>query len=197
MNNGYMKLADMGLCKFLPRRDDRMSGRSLAFTMCGTPEFLAPEFIFSRGYDHRVDWWAYGCVVFEMLFGRNPFEMGDLKQTFNAITKVGSGEGKLDIDSHVERDNPPLTDFLRRLLCSQDVRLGCKNSDEISGHEFFGQMGFDWATFDRLEMLPPVKPTRSLQERYQERPGHPGQFFFDEVPEYTGSDDWNLEFGHE
>ena len=84
MNNGYLKLADMGLCKYLP-------GDNVTYTMCGTPEFLAPEFIFKRGYDRRVDWWAYGCILFEMLSARNPFANENLKKMFEAVTAIGTG----------------------------------------------------------------------------------------------------------
>lgn len=90
--NGRVKLADFGLSKELPYNitvgDGTQSVCTLAFTMCGTPEFLAPEFIFSRGYDRKVDWWAFGCVVYEMLFSQSPFVNDDLKATFMQICDV-------------------------------------------------------------------------------------------------------------
>ena len=181
MNNGYLKLADMGLCKYLP-------GDNVTYTMCGTPEFLAPEFIFKRGYDRRVDWWAYGCILFEMLSARNPFANENLKKMFEAVTAIGTGEAKLQLDEQVERANPPLASFLRQLLCGLDTRLGATHADEVAQHAFFAQMGFDWERFDELQTIPPVKPTKTLQERYLERRGHPGQFYFDVAPAYVGTD---------
>ena len=39
--------------------------------MCGTPEYLAPEMIHGKQYDSAIDWWTLGCIVFEMLVGKN------------------------------------------------------------------------------------------------------------------------------
>ena len=53
-SDGYLKLIDFGMAKKLP-----VSGRT--FTLCGTPEFCAPEVIkvvtqgFSEGYDTSID----------------------------------------------------------------------------------------------------------------------------------------------
>ena len=67
--NGYIKLIDFGLAR-------RISESDVATTKAGTDEYMAPEMLASnhrRRYDKRIDWWAVGILLFEMLTGRTPF----------------------------------------------------------------------------------------------------------------------------
>jgi cGMP-dependent protein kinase 1 len=61
---GYPKLIDFGFAKVI-------TGKS--FTLCGTPEYLAPELILNRGHNMSVDYWAFGILVYEMQAGYSPF----------------------------------------------------------------------------------------------------------------------------
>jgi len=61
--DGFVKIADFGLCKEGMGYGDRTS------TFCGTPEFLAPEVLTEASYTRAVDWWGLGVLVFEMLVG--------------------------------------------------------------------------------------------------------------------------------
>jgi serine/threonine protein kinase/CRP-like cAMP-binding protein len=63
---GYVKLADFGFAKKLTE------GRKTQ-TLCGTPEYLAPEVLTGKGHDKGVDVWSLGILIFEMLVGMSPF----------------------------------------------------------------------------------------------------------------------------
>ncbi|TGZ68458.1 hypothetical protein CRM22_004257 [Opisthorchis felineus] len=64
-SEGYLKMADFGLCKEGMGPTDRTS------TFCGTPEFLAPEILTDRSYTRAVDWWGLGVLIYEMLVGED------------------------------------------------------------------------------------------------------------------------------
>jgi len=42
-------------------------------SVCGTPEYLAPEVLLKIGHGKPVDWWTLGCIIYEMLTGLPPF----------------------------------------------------------------------------------------------------------------------------
>lgn len=66
---GHIRLTDFGLSKqgIFKQNEDQ------TFTICGTPEYLAPEIIMGEGHGKAVDWWSLGTLIYEMLVGRPPF----------------------------------------------------------------------------------------------------------------------------
>ena len=68
-SQGHIKLTDFGLSKI------RKNEHEVAYTFCGTPEYLAPEVIKGEGHGKYVDYWSLGLIIFEMISGINPFKI--------------------------------------------------------------------------------------------------------------------------
>lgn len=66
--DGYLKLTDFGFAKQCDSR---------TYTLCGTPEYLAPEILLNKGHGKPVDWWCLGILIYEMLAGIDPFNDED------------------------------------------------------------------------------------------------------------------------
>jgi serine/threonine protein kinase len=54
---GHIKICDFGFAKIVQKE---------TWTVCGTPDYLAPEIIQSKGYGKAVDWWAFGVLIYEV-----------------------------------------------------------------------------------------------------------------------------------
>jgi G protein-coupled receptor kinase len=67
-SKGHCLLVDFGLAAFVGNSNGRISGR------CGTPGYYPVEVMEGKEYSVDADWWAYGCVLYEMLEGVMPFD---------------------------------------------------------------------------------------------------------------------------
>ena len=77
---GHCKLAHLGAAKI---------GGGQTRTRVGTPQYRAPEMSRGACYDAAVDWWALGCVLFELWSGK-PLFTGKIDDFFSAIASFSS-----------------------------------------------------------------------------------------------------------
>jgi len=141
--NGYLKLTDFGFAKYLDNEK--------TYTLCGTPEYLAPEIILNKGHGKPVDWWTMGILLYEMLVGIDPFSDDDPMQTYQKIIK-----GKINFPKDFDKNAKSLIKHL--LTADTTKRYGClKNGvKDILNHRLF--IGYDWKNFVFLKMEPPYIP---------------------------------------
>merc|ERR1719270_3210738 len=74
-----IKLGDFGLATKENFEGERKR------TLCGTPNYIAPEVLTKKGHSYEVDIWSIGCIMYTLLVGKPPFETQTLKDTYNRI----------------------------------------------------------------------------------------------------------------
>ncbi|XP_045348207.1 serine/threonine-protein kinase N1 isoform X2 [Leopardus geoffroyi] len=145
---GYVKIADFGLCKEGMGYGDRTS------TFCGTPEFLAPEVLTDTSYTRAVDWWGLGVLLYEMLVGESPFPGDDEEEVFDSIVN--------DEVRYPRFLSAEAIGIMRRLLRrNPERRLGSseRDAEDVKKQPFFRTLGWDTLLARRLP--PPFVPTLS------------------------------------
>ena len=145
---GYLKITDFGLAKILPH-DEK------ATSFCGTPEYLAPEIITGEGHNAAADWWSYGILIYEMLYGIPPFYNENQNIMYDKITQDKLRFIKISGVSDSAKD------LLKKLLNKKpEERLGSKGDfEEIKTHPFF--TGLDFNLLFQKKLPAPFKPSFS------------------------------------
>uniref|UniRef100_A0A8C3SLX1 Uncharacterized protein n=1 Tax=Chelydra serpentina TaxID=8475 RepID=A0A8C3SLX1_CHESE len=142
---GFVKIADFGLCKEGMGFGDRTN------TFCGTPEFLAPEVLTDTSYTRVVDWWGLGVLIFEMLVGESPFPGDNEEEVFDSIVNE-----EVRYPQFLSSEALPI---LRKLLQKcPERRLGAgeRDAEEIKTQPFFKEI--DWDALFARALKPPFVP---------------------------------------
>ncbi|KAB1280293.1 Serine/threonine-protein kinase N3 [Camelus dromedarius] len=143
---GFLKIADFGLCKEGIGFGDRTS------TFCGTPEFLAPEVLTQEAYTRAVDWWGLGVLLYEMLVGECPFPGDTEEEVFDCIVNADAPYPRfLSLQG---------LDLIHKLLQKcPEKRLGAgeRDAEEIKAQPFFRTT--DWQALLARAVRPPFVPT--------------------------------------
>uniref|UniRef100_A0A8C1U954 cGMP-dependent protein kinase n=1 Tax=Cyprinus carpio TaxID=7962 RepID=A0A8C1U954_CYPCA len=150
--DGYVKLVDFGFAK-------KLKCGQKTWTFCGTPEYVAPEIILSKGHGLSVDFWSLGILIFELLTGSPPFTGSDQMIIYTFILK---GIEKMDFPKKITKRPGDLI----RKLCRQNPseRLGnLKNGiTDIKKHRWF--TGFSWSGMKSRSLISPLK--REVRHTY-------------------------------
>lgn len=128
--SGYLKLSDFGFIK-------QLKPGERTYTLCGTPEYLAPEIILNKGHGRPVDWYTLGIFIYEMMAGRCPFMNEDPYEIFKMII-TQKIKFPVNFDSSAKS--------LIRKLTDHDLSKRYGNlksgSDDIKNHRFFNDVNF-------------------------------------------------------
>jgi CRP-like cAMP-binding protein len=137
--DGYCIMVDLGFAKIVVDK---------TYTLCGTPEYLAPEIIMSKGHDKAVDYWSFGVLIYEMLVGQSPFYLYGTDQVslFKRIVMV-----KYQCPPYVSDD---AQDVIKKLLTRRQAsRLGnlSRGYLDVKEHPWFNTLDFKKLTDKKLK----------------------------------------------
>eukprot|EP01105_Mastigella_eilhardi_P000268 TRINITY_DN1035_c0_g1_i1.p1 TRINITY_DN1035_c0_g1~~TRINITY_DN1035_c0_g1_i1.p1 ORF type:complete len:728 (-),score=166.31 TRINITY_DN1035_c0_g1_i1:79-2262(-) len=168
--SGHIVLTDFDLCKHAAKEttpqilksmfsDSRVRTEPGIVTnsFVGTEEYIAPEVIVGHGHTSSVDWWTFGILLYEMLYGFPPFRGKDKEDTFSQILLC-----TLKFPPHKFPISKQAKDIIKQLLrIEPNKRLGAENGAcDVKQHRFFA--GLKWSMI--RNQTPPIVPHLTDEE---------------------------------
>jgi len=182
--NGYCKLADFGLAKFLVGH---------TYTLCGTPDYMAPEVITGAGHTRAVDWWALGVVLYVLMARVLPFDAFTPAQIFAkakrgmepvlATTGFGGYKGAWI----------NMVAGLCKLEPSERLPVRKGGVSNVREHPWYTMVSFPWTQLFSRAAPPPYVPCVRTDEDLSNFEPNPADAP-PEVPYYDPGDDWDADF---
>ncbi|ODM16116.1 cAMP-dependent protein kinase type 2 [Aspergillus cristatus] len=157
--HGHLKITDFGFAKEVP---------DITWTLCGTPDYLAPEVVSSKGYNKSVDWWSLGILIFEMLCGFTPFwDSGSPVKIYENILR-----GKIKYPPYL---HPDAVDLLSQLVTADlTKRLGNLHggSEDVKRHPWFAEVTWDRLARKDIDApyVPPIRGGQGDASQYDRYP---------------------------
>lgn len=148
--DGYVRLTDFGLAKSNVIEAN-------ASTFCGTPEYLAPEFLVGSPHGRAVDWWSLGIMLYEMLFGIPPFYSENQNEMYEMILSA-----PLEFPEEVPLGDEG-KDLLTRLL-DRDPDTRLQDVEVFKTHPFFHDINFE--DLYQRKLPPPFKPNPDTLQNF-------------------------------
>mmetsp|Transcript_74595 Transcript_74595/g.159855 ORF Transcript_74595/g.159855 Transcript_74595/m.159855 type:complete len:324 (+) Transcript_74595:124-1095(+) len=143
-SNGYLKITDFGLAKLV-------APGVRSYTVCGTPDYMAPEVLLNKGHCTSVDWWSLGVLIYEMLVGQPPFSDEDASDIYRKILA-----GRLYFPRYFSKN---ARNMLKKLLHA-DLSLRYGNlkdgARDVLEHKWFAPL--DLEALRTMSAPPPMQP---------------------------------------
>lgn len=135
-HQGRLKIVDMGTAKVLNAEDGYKT-----FTILGTPHYMAPEILSSKGYSLNVDLWSIGVLLYEFMCGYVPFGE-DFEDPYDIYQQVVTQ--KLQYPAHFQgKQNRYAMQFIELLLNrNPEARKNGSSFAALKAHKWFEP--FDW-----------------------------------------------------
>merc|ERR1712137_1533786 len=142
--NGYSKLTDFGFAKIL-------EPGTRTYTLCGTPEYIAPEVLLNKGHGKPVDWWTLGILIYEMIVGQPPFCDEEPMGIYQKILA-----GKVYFPKYFDANAKTLVKKLLTADLSKRYGNLKDGPKDIIKHKWFASI--DFQKLENLEIPAPYKP---------------------------------------